>query len=77
MRNLISGWSKYKHFNCEVYKPENFFNYKIFKEKSKSKKIIARRHGCSNGDQSVLTDGTVIDINKLDKIIDYDKQRKK
>ena len=28
-------------------------------------------------DQSVLTDGTVIDINKLDKIIDYDKQRKK
>ena len=78
MKNLISGWSNYKYFNCEIYKPENFFELKNFlKENPKNKKIIARGHGCSNGDQSVLTDGTVVDINNLNKIIDYDKENKK
>lgn len=78
MKNSISGWSKYKHFNCEIYKPNNFLDLQGFLKKNpKNKKIITRGHGCSFGDQSVLVGGTVIDINNLNKVLNYDKQNKK
>ena len=78
MKNLISGWSKYKYFDCEIYIPDNFSELQNFiKKNPKDKKIITRGHGCSNGDQSVLVDGTVIDTNNLNKILYYDKKNKK
>ncbi len=78
MKNLISGWSKYKYFNCEIYKPKNFSDLQGFLKKNpQDKKIITRGHGCSNGDQSVLTNGTVIDINNLNNILDYNQQNKR
>ena len=46
----------------------------MFIKNNGNKKIITRGHGCSNGDQSVLEDGIVIDINNLNKVLKYDPQ---
>ena len=77
MIRKLSGWSKYKHYECELFKPNELTTPKNFiKNNNKGRKIIARGHGCSNGDQSVLSDGIVIDTSFLNKIINYNKQAK-
>jgi decaprenylphospho-beta-D-ribofuranose 2-oxidase len=77
MIRKLSGWSKYKHYECELFKPNDVTELQNFiKNNNKGRKIIARGHGCSNGDQSVLSDGIVIDTSFLNKIINYNKQAK-
>ena len=78
MRKILSGWSKFKYFDCEIFAPNNFSDLQNFFTKNlKEKKIIARGHGCSFGDQAALTDGVVIDTNNLNKVLKYDKENKK
>ena len=77
MKKKLSGWSEYKHYQCEIFTPNNIVELQNFiKKNKKNKKVIARGHGCSNGDQSILLDGVVVDINNLNKIINYNKQAK-
>jgi decaprenylphospho-beta-D-ribofuranose 2-oxidase len=76
LKKNLSGWSEYKHYSCEVFTPTNLIELQKFLINN-NKKIIARGHGCSNGDQSVLMDGIVVDMNNLNKIISYDYKKKK
>lgn len=77
MTNIkLSGWSEYKYYKCETYTPKNLYELKRFIKKKKIKKIIARGHGCSNGDQAVISNGIVIDTCNLNKIINYNPEKK-
>ena len=73
----LSGWSEYKHYKCSTLAPNSINDLKYFINTNKNiKKIIARGHGCSNGDQSVISNGIVIEMHNLNKIINYDKKKK-
>jgi hypothetical protein len=73
----LSGWSEYKHYKCSTLAPNSINDLKYFINTNKNiKKIIARGHGCSNGDQSVISNGIVIEMHNLKKIINYDKKKK-
>ena len=78
MKKNLSGWSKFRHFDCEVFTPNNFSDVQnFFRQNLRENKVIARGHGCSFGDQATLTDGVVVDTRNLDKILNYDKKKRK
>lgn len=77
MKKKISGWSEYKHYSCEIFTPNNITQLKNFiNENSNKKKVITRGHGCSFGDQAVISEGIVIDTKNINKIINYNKNEK-
>ena len=65
-----------KIIHVKFFLPKNIEELKDFLKNNKFKKNYYQRHGCSNGDQSVLTDGIVVDMCHINKVIDYDKKGK-
>ena len=76
IKKRLSGWSEYQFYSCTIFTPNNFEDLQSFLQNNKDKKIIARGHGCSNGDQSILKNGVVIDMSNINKIISYDNKKK-
>jgi len=77
IKKKLSGWSEYRNYKCATFAPKNINELKFFIEKNKNiKKIVARGHGCSNGDQAVISNGIVIETFNLNKIINYNKKKK-
>lgn len=65
----LAGWGQYPRYESTVVRPER---YRLLSELDHTNTLIARGCGRSYGDAALSESGRVVDMRRLDRILDFD-----